>query len=213
MTEAILKSKIHLSNIITFSHVIPRNFLVLLQRSLNAINYDLQHRFIHTYLSKSIVIKTYLDDKRSNLPFDDYSLFATINEYINSTKNYFFLLPISQVRRLKSEIDNLVYVEIIHQIPSSLLTDNIMDSYKGFYVDSGKYLYMLSQSNSERDYNFSYILPDKVKKNYQQFVLDVDKIESEFIECPNCSQRISKKHPFFIKTKLCPVCAFKIDMK
>lgn len=211
VVEAVFKNEIHLSNLITFSHVIARNFLTILQRSLNTINYDLRHKFIHTYLSKNIVIKTYLDDKRSNLPFNENSLFSTINNYINNTKNYFFLLPIEQVRRLKSEIDNLVYVEIIHQIPSSLLTSSLMDSYKGFYVDSGKYLYTLSQVNLDKDYGFSYILPEEIKKKYKQFILDVDKIESEFVECPNCSQRISKKHPIFVKTKLCPICAFEID--
>lgn len=183
----------------------------ILQRALATIEYDLQHYFVHAYLIQEIVVKTYLEDKRSSLPFNTNSLFNSINKYINSIKNFFFLLSVDEAKRLKIEINNLVYVEVIHQIPSSALPLEIMDDYKGFYVDSGKYLHTLnyySESKSDNVYEFSYLLPNSLKDDYKRYVINLDNIESEFIECANCGFRFSKNHAVYAKVKICPNCAF-----
>lgn len=210
--EAIFKNNTNLKSLILLTHLIPRNFLNVLQRSLTYIQYDLHKYFVHSYLIRQVVIKTFLEEKRSNLPMNAGSLFSVINQYINNTQNYFFLLSTEQTKRLKPEIDNLVYIEMIHQIPSSSLPIDIMDSFKGFYIDSGKYFYTLSVNNSinnENEYNFSYVLPESLNSNYKKFVINLDTVESEFIECVNCCTRVSKKHPVYEKAKICPICAFK----
>lgn len=137
----IFKSEHNLASFIRYTHAIPRNFLIVLQRALTAIGFDLRHQFLHKYLAEEVVIRTYLEDKRSNLPMNEGSLYDAINIYINHTQHYFFMLSVKQFKRLKSEIDNLVYLEIIHQIPSSILPQNLMDKYKGFYIDCGKYMH------------------------------------------------------------------------
>lgn len=213
--NALFKSESNLSALITYTHAIPRNFLHVLQKCLMAIDYDLQKYYIHNYLIKRVVISTYLEDKRSNLPMNEGSLFSVINNYINSTQHFFFLLSSDDKKRFKVEIDNLIYVEIIHQIPSAALPINIMDKYKGFYIDSGKFLHTLKSFRSMEDdsihYNFSYILPESVQVNYTEYVLDLTQVESEFIECPSCGSRISKKNPVYLKASLCPICAFHLE--
>ncbi len=211
--STVFKNENNLANLITLTHVIPRNFLNVLQRALFFIQSDLQHYFIHSYLIRQTVIKMYLEDKRSNLPMNSGSLFDIINQYIASTKNYFFLLSSEQVKRLKPELDNLVYIEIIHQIPSSVLPDDIMDKYKGFYIDSGKYLHTLKLEQSDHDdsgvYNFSYVLPETIIENISHYIISLDNIESGFVECPNCGSQISKTHPVYTKVGVCPTCAFE----
>lgn len=213
IVNTIFKSEKNLANLITLTHVIPRNFLNVLQRALFLIQSDLQHYFIHSYLIRKTVISMYLEDKRSNLPMNSGSLFDIINKYIKSTHNYFFLLSSEQVKRLKIEIDNLVYIEIIHQVPSSILPDDIMDNYKGFYIDSGKYLHTLKIDESDYDdsgpYNFSYVLPEFIIDNISNYIINLDHVESEFIECPNCGSQISKIHPVYTKANMCPTCAFE----
>lgn len=210
----IFKSEHNLASLIRYTHAIPRNFLIVLQRALTAIDYDLGHRFLHKYLAEEVVIRTYLEDKRSNLPMNEGSLYDAINTYINQTQHYFFMLSVKQFKRLKAEIDNLVYLEVIHQIPSSILPQNLMDKYKGFYIDCGKYMHTLRTKHisidTENGYDFSYTLPESVTLNYKDYIVDLDNIESEFFECPNCGNQISKCHPVYLKVHICPVCAFQL---
>lgn len=215
IVESIFKTDTNLDSLITLTHIIPRNFFVVLQRSLTIIKYDVQHYFVHQYLIREIVIKTYLEDKRASLPLNDNSLFSAINTYINETSNYFFLIKSVQIRRLKSELNNLIYTEIIHQIPSSALPSQYMDSYKGFYIDSGKFLHTLfskgvSLKNSSL-YDFNYVLPKNIKDSIDEYIIDLDKIESDYVECENCSSQISRKHPVYIKAKICPNCAYDLN--
>ena len=210
--NTVFKNERDFISLICLTHYIPRNFIIVLQRCLNVLNYDLQHKTIHSYLVQNIVVNNYLEDKRSNLPMNSDSLYNLINNYIDTTRKYFFLISTSQLKRLKAEIDNLVYIELIHQIPSSMLPREIMNNYKGFYIDAGKYLHALNYDfNSNRDelYNFSFVLPETLKNNYFEYIIDLDKIESNFIECENCGNRISKNHPVFEKFRACPICAFK----
>ena len=212
----IFKSEHNLVSLIRYTHAIPRNFLIVLQRALTVINFDLGHRFLHKYLAEEVVIRTYLEDKRSSLPMNEGSLYDAINTYINKTQHYFFLLSSKQFKRLKTEIDNLVYLEIIHQIPSSVLPQNLMDKYKGFYIDCGKYMHTLRTQHISVDggsgYEFSYTLPESVSLNYKDYIIDLDNIESEFFECPNCSSQISKRHPVYLKAQICPICAFQFKV-
>lgn len=210
----IFKSEHNLASLIRYTHTIPRNFLIVLQRALTVINFDLSHRFLHKYLAEEVVIRTYLEDKRSNLPMNEGSLYDAISTYINKTQHYFFMLSTKQFKRLKAEIDNLVYLEIIHQIPSSILPQNLMDKYKGFYVDCGKYMHTLRTKripiDTENGYDFSYVLPESVIQNYKDYIVDLDNIDSKFLECPNCGNQISKCHPVYLKAQLCPICAFHL---
>ena len=210
--NTVFKNERDFISLVCLAHYIPRNFIMILQRSLNAINYDLQHKTIHSYLIQNIVVNNYLEDKRSNLPMNTDSLYNLINNYIDTTKKFFFLISTVQIKRLKAEIDNLVYIELLHQIPSSLLPREIMNDFKGFYIDSGKYLHALNYdvNNSQEElYNFSYILPETLKNNYREYIINLDNIESNFIECVNCGNRISKNHPVYKSFRACPVCAFK----
>ena len=88
-----------------------------------------------------------------------------------------------------------------------------MDNYKGFYIDSGKYLHTLKLDESDYDdsglYNFSYVLPKCIVDNISKYIINLDNIESEFIECPNCGSQISKIHPVYTKASMCPTCAFE----
>lgn len=213
--NALFKTDVNLSALIAYTHAIPRNFLTALQKSLYAIDFDLQRCFIHRYLIRQIVIDIYLNERRSNIPMNEGSLFSVINDYINSTKHYFFLLSTADKKRFKTEIDNLIYIEAIHQVPSSILPANIMDRYKGFYIDSGKFLHTIGYIESGDDegvpYNFSYVLPSTVLTDYDRFVLNLNAVESEFLECPNCSARVNKNNPVYLKASLCPTCAFEFE--
>lgn len=163
IVDAIFKSEANLDSLIKLTHIIPRNFLLVLQRALVIIKYDLQHYFVYQYLIREVVIKTYVEDKRSAIPMNKDCLFDRISDYINMTQHYFFILSSDQVKRFRKEIDNLIYLEIIHQIPSSSLPIKIMDRYKGFYIDSGKYLHTLQSSGVKLDngniYDFNFALP------------------------------------------------------
>lgn len=214
IVESIFKSDSNLDSLITLTHIIPRNFFVVLQRALTIIKYDVQHCFVHQYLIREIVIKTYLEDKRASLPLNDNSLFSAINTYINNSNNYFFMIKLVQIRRLKSELNNLIYTEIIHQIPSSALPALYMDNYKGFYIDSGKFLHTLLSKgvslNNSSLYDFNYILPKCITDNIEDYIINLDAIESDFVECENCSSQVSRKHPVYIKAKICPNCAYDL---
>ena len=214
MISSIFKEKRYFLELISSTHAIPRTFLIVLQRCLNIIDYNLSKYFLHSYLIRQEVINSYLNDKRSSIPMNSSSLFNIISKYINDKLTPFFLLSSEQIKRFRIEVDNLIYTEIIHQIPSCFLPADIMDEYKGFYIDSGKYYYTLSSQKTRkinREYSFSYELSESITSNISDYIIDVDNIDSEFIECPNCGARISMQNPVYKKAHICYICAFSFD--
>lgn len=147
MVSSIFKDKRYFLELIASTHAIPRTFLIVFQRCLSIIDSNLSKYFLHSYLIQQVVIKAYLNDKRSNIPMNSDSLFNIISKYINNKLTPFFLLSSEHVKRFKIEVDNLIYTEIIHQIPSCFLPTHVMDEYKGFYIDSGKYYHTLTSKN------------------------------------------------------------------
>jgi len=115
-------------------------------------------------------------------------------------------------RQAKTEIDNLAYIEIIHRIPSSLTPKNIMNSYKCFLVDSGKYIF--SVKDEKEKYPTSAIdtiilkLPPDLEERYTGYLLNLDDMETLFIDCMSCGASFSSKHRVYTEANRCPTCAF-----
>lgn len=213
--KTMFKNKRYFKILVSLSHGIPRNFLHILQVCLLSVNYDVAHYFLHPYLISEVVMAIYVNDHRSNMPMNKDSLYSMINSYVEDNKEYFFLIPIEQVKRVNVEINNLIYTEIIHSIPSSLTPINIMDYYKAYFVDSGKYLHTLKEYNKteyeSRLETFVLSMPRDIKENHLKYVIDLDKVKTDYLECPNCSSIINKEHPVYQKYKCCYTCGFQIE--
>lgn len=212
--KTIFKDKRYFKSLIALSHGIPRMFLNILRNSLVKINYDLSHNYLHIYLISNTVISIFMNEKRSNMPMNENSLYNIINNYITNNKKFFFLLSSEHAKRSRIEINNLIYSEIIHRIPSNLTPSNIMDNYKAYFVDSGKYFATI-QENDNKNFKkfleeFSLSLPEDLKSDYKKYIINLDKIQNNFIECPDCGAAFSVDHPVYKKHHCCVVCSFNL---
>jgi hypothetical protein len=87
-----------------------------------------------------------------------------------------------------------------------------MNTYKCFLVDSGKYLF--SVKGEKEDNNTSMIdainvkLPPNIAEAHTDYVLNLDDMETLFVECMSCGASFSSKNPVFVKGNMCPTCTF-----
>lgn len=213
--ETVFKNKRHFKNMIAMANGIPRNFLRILQLCLGKLNYQLEQYFVHIYLISEIVMNIYVNERRSNMPMNDTSVYNVINKYIETNKNIFFIISTEQVKKFSVDINNLIYTEILHRIPSSITPNEIMDSYKAYFVDSGKYLYLLKEKDIDEYLNvlsnFNLIIPDDLIKNTKKYIIDLEKASVDHIECPNCSAIVSKGNPVYKKYNCCNFCSFEFE--
>lgn len=172
--KTIFKNERYFSEMIAMSNGIPRNFLRILQLCLGRINYDLGRYFVHIYLISEVVMDIYLNERRSNMPMNDASVYNVINKYIETNQNIFFVISTEQVKKFSVDINNLIYTEILHRIPSSIAPNKIMDSYKAYFVDAGKYLYLLKEKDREGYLaaltNFALVIPDDLLENLKNIL-------------------------------------------
>lgn len=217
IVDMIFKEKRYFGILVSLSNGIPRNFLRVLQLCLVKLNYDLQHYFLHMYLISEIVMSIFVNDRRSNMPMNENSVYNMLNEYLSKSKNIFFIISSEQVKRAKVEINNLIYTEIIHRIPSSVTPSAIMDSYKAYFIDAGKYFYYLKEIDFESYAstltNFALAIPKDVAENIDFYTLDLGKISVDYLECPSCSATISKTNPVYKKFNCCSICGFEFPKK
>ena len=211
--ETIFKNERYFKKMVAMANGIPRNFLRILQLCLVKINYNLKHYFVHMYLISEVVMEIYVSERRSNMPMNDNSVYNIINEYIESSRNIFFIISNEQVKKFFVEINNLIYTEIVHRIPSSATPNKIMDKYKAYFVDAGKYLHLLKELDIEAYLsilsNFSLGIPNDVTKNKDKYVVDLEKASVDYLECPNCGAIVSKGNPVYKKYNCCNVCSFE----
>lgn len=108
------------------------------------------------------------------MPMNDASVYNVINKYIETNQNIFFVISTEQVKKFSVDINNLIYTEILHRIPSSIAPNKIMDSYKAYFVDAGKYLYLLKEKDREGYLaaltNFALVIPDDLLENLKNIL-------------------------------------------
>lgn len=215
--ETLFKNSRYFDILISLAHGIPRNVLYALRIALNGINYNLSEFFLHIYYLSEVIISIYNNEKRANMPMNENSVYSTITNYVNKYDSIFFLLSNEHVKQYSSEINNLIYVEIIHRIPSSLTPNNIMDQYKAYFVDTGKFLSVLKEKNLEhyrkRISDFELTIPTNLASNYNEYIIDLDNIPNNFIECPNCSATFNINHPVYVKFHCCVTCGLEFEGK
>lgn len=212
--DIIFKEKRYFEILVSLSNGIPRNFLHILRICMVKINYDLRHYFLHMYLISEVVMSIFVNDRRSNMPMNENSVYNILNKYLDRNKNIFFIISTEQVKRAKVEINNLIYTEIIHRIPSSVTPNSIMDSYKAYFIDAGKYLYHLKEMDFDSYVSiltdFTLAIPKDIIENIDSYILDLSKIEVDYIECPSCSAIIGKTNPVYVNFNGCYVCGFRL---
>lgn len=210
--ETLFKKDRYFKKMVSMSNSIPRNFLRILQLALLKINYNLDHYFIHLYLISDVVMEIYGEERRSNLPFNENSVYHMINQYIEFKRSIFFLISNDQVKRYYVEINNLIYTEIIHRIPSSITPNKIMDRYKAYFVDAGKYLYFIKEVDKEAYLSalsdFSLVIPGDLTLNPEKYIIDLEKVSADYIECPNCGAAINIGNPVYKRHNCCNICGF-----
>lgn len=213
--QTIFKNERYFSEMIAMSNGIPRNFLRILQLCLGRINYDLERYFVHIYLISDVVMDIYLNERRSNMPMNDASVYNVINKYIETNRNIFFIISTEQVKKFSVDINNLIYTEILHRVPSSVTPNKIMDSYKAYFIDAGKYLYLLKEKDREGYLaaltNFKLAIPDDLLENLGKFTVDLEKASADHIECPNCGAIVSRGNPVYKKYNCCNYCSFEFE--
>jgi len=209
--KAIFNNKLNYETLVELSGGIPRSFLNILKLALEAINYKLRQRFIDSKLLTEIAIKKHDTSHRSDISLVSDSIYKTVYKYISSTSSNFFIINNSQFNRLFTDINSLVFNEILHRIPSDLTPPAIKNEYKAFLIEGGFYLSVIKSVNKDKyqsiQRKFQHKLPENLDENYTQFIIDLDKLESEYIECKLCSKRIPLRHPVYVKYKICPECA------
>lgn len=213
--ESLFKDLRHFKNMVGMSGGVPRHYLHIFYNCLKKINYKINEYYVHTYLISSVVIEIFDTDRRSDISMNSESIYSAINNYMEKSKNYFFIIKNEQVRRLYLEINNLIYCEILHRIPSSLTPFRIKDIYKAYFIDSGKYLSFLRECYNN-DYScyireFNMEIPDDLVDNTEKYILNIDNIEDDFLECKICSSRVNKNHPVYKKHGCCTTCGTKLQ--
>lgn len=203
-------------SMVDMSHGIPRKFINMLNICLRRLDYDLASNYIHYYLISDVVIETYKNELRSDLPFiESNTVYSAIDHYVRSNKYYFFLIENKTVSRLKPVINTLLYNEIIHRIPSSETPLSIMNVYKTFYLDLGMYfLSVREQDFSEYEQiveSFRLKLPDDLNTSTEKYQLDLSQVPNSYVVCKHCNSIFSSTHPVFIKYGICPDCAQEIS--
>lgn len=213
----IFKNQRYFREMVAMANGIPRNFLRILQLCLGRINYELERYFIHVYLISEVVMDIYVNERRSNMPMNDASVYNVINKYIAATKNIFFIISTEQVKRFSVDINNLIYTEILHRIPSSITPNKIMDSYKAYFVDAGKYLHLLKETDMSGYLvalsNFALVIPEDLVENMDKYIVDLEKASIDHIECPNCGAIVSRGNPVYKKYNCCYCCSFEFEKK
>lgn len=182
---------------------------------LAAISYNLSKYYLHIYLLTDTIISNYTDEKRANMPMNENSVYMVINTYLESNQNCFFLINTEQVKQYQTEINNLLYTEIIHRIPSGLTPNNVMDRYKAYYIDSGKYFSLIKEKMPEKFdkilSEFELSLPHDLAIYPGKYVINLDNVPSRFVQCPNCGAAFNSQHPVYVKYKCCITCSFDIN--
>lgn len=159
-----------------------------------------------------IIIDNYKDEKRAGMPMNENSVYMIIHNYMVKKQECFFLINTEQVKQYQVEINNLLYTEIIHRIPSSLTPNNVMDTYKAYFIDSGKYLTLIKEK-SPNSYDkvlsgFKLSLPGNLNDNYAKYIVDLNNVPNNFIECPSCAEEFNNNHPVYLKHNCCVTCGF-----
>ena len=213
--DTLFKESRHLIALIDLSHGLPRNFLNNLRNCLLRVDYNLQKNFIHWYLSVDIAVDAYSNEKRALIEFNAGTLYSLIQDYVLSSRQYFFIIRNDHVKNFKEDINDLYGKEIIHRLPSKMTPINIRNEYKPFYIDLGFYFFIIDDKkyNNYKEQNKEFILslPEDIATNEKKYVIDPNQIASDFIECPSCNKRLSKKHAVYKSVKLCYFCAFKFS--
>ncbi len=213
--ETIFKNNRYFEEMVFMANGIPRNFLRILQLCLGRLNYVLDKYFVHIYLISEVVMDIYVNERRSNMPMNDTSVYNVINRYIESSRNIFFIVSTQQVKEFSVDINNLIYTEILHRIPSAITPNKIMDSYKAYFVDAGKYLYLLKEKDMNSYLaalsNFRLAIPDDLVENTGKYIVDLEKASVDYIECPNCGGIVSKGNPVYMKFNCCNICGFEFE--
>ncbi len=210
--STLFQNKRYFSTLIYLAHGIPRNTLYIVRSCLALIAHDLCKYYLHIYLLSEAIIGNYKDEKRANMPMNENSVYMIINDYMKDGQNYFFLISTEQVKEYQTEINNLLYTEIIHRIPSSLTPNSIMDKYKAYFIDSGKYFSLIKEKHPDQFdkilNSFELSIPIDLDENHKQYAINLDNVPSNFIQCPNCAASFNCNHPVYVKHKCCITCGF-----
>lgn len=59
-----------------------------------------------------MVIDIFVNERRSNMPMNDTSVYNAINKYIEESRNIFFVISTEQVKKFSVDINNLIYRQI-----------------------------------------------------------------------------------------------------
>lgn len=215
--QMLFKDERNFNKLVSMSHGIPRNFINILNTCLRRLDYNLSANFIHCYLISDVVIDTYKNEHRSDLSFvEENTIYNAIDEYAKRKKQYFFLIDNKTAKRLRPEINTLLYNEIIHRIPSAETPANIMNSYKAYYLDLGMYFLTIRDANFEEYIktinSFQLLLPEDLARNSGNYILDLNNVESSLVICPSCKAIFPKTQPVFTKYHICPECAVEISI-
>lgn len=215
--ETVFKNERYFREMVAMANGIPRNFLRILQLCLGRIGYDLERYFVHIYLISEVVMDIYVNERRANMPMNDTSVYNVINKYIEESRNIFFVISTEQVKKFSVDINNLIYTEILHRIPSSIMPNRIMDSYKAYFIDAGKYLYLLKEIDMEGYLaalsNFVLIIPEDLLNNLEKYIVDLENASVDHVECPSCSAIVSRENPVYKKFNCCTSCGFEFEKK
>jgi len=212
LINMIFKEERNLVSLVNMSHGIPRNFLNILNTCLRKLEYNISSNYIHNYLISEVVIDFYKNEHRSDILLNgDNTVFNAICDYVSKSKQYFFLIENKEAERLKSELNTLLYNEIIHRIPSAETPTTIMNSYKAYYVDIGMYfLYM--REKRDHDYmklvnDFDLLMPADLEHSYSSYMVNLDRVSNGIVKCPHCQAEFAKNHPVYQKCGVCIECA------
>jgi len=212
--ETLFHDKRHFLALIDLSHGLPRNFFNNLFRCLSRIQNNLNHNFLHWYLSADVVMDSFSNEKRATIDYSRNSFYAYVQKFIMETKSYFFLLRNEDNKQYKSEIESLLYKEIVHRIKGSAIPLKISNRYKAFYVDLGYYFFTL-HSDPIGSYKsiktaFKIDIPFDIQEDEKKYLIKLDGIDIEYTDCPNCYKRIGKSHPVYKDAKMCRYCGIKL---
>lgn len=215
LIEEIFENKTNFSFLVSASHGVPRDFLMLLHRCLFNINYDLEHYAVNRVIIEEAAIGYYVNEKRNLISGNKVltSFIETIDKYLEKHKERFFVISNDDVKRT-AELSELVDKKFLHQLPSSLIDRSIRNKYKVFLIDYGCYWDWLKTKKIQADSEISPTLELSKEQimNIEEYML-VDNGFLSYLRCKNekCNRIIETNHPVYVEYHICPFCARKME--
>ena len=188
---------------------IPRDFLLMFSKINRKAEYSVSETWSAKFIREIILVES-ISLKPSDIDYKseaDQLLYRCTRNVVKATGGRLFLITHEEHDELENAVDDLLEKRVIHEYPSTRLTEAIRSKYRAYLVQYGLWLdwqNMVSDSDALSKEIFD--IPQITDKTSNNFSIDIGLIERENLVCKNCNASFSKAARSFVVRGLCPTC-------